>query len=65
MTPNLISKGLATISSISLYTPSALTLSHIGLLTRNGSCKTLGSKSDWLDTKGVSIDKVDRGSNNA
>ena len=64
MTRNLISKGLANIPSTSLHTPSALTMSPMGVLTRNGSCKISGSKSNWLATKGVTIEIVDPGSNN-
>ena len=61
MTSNLISKGIATMQSTSLHTPSSIKLSPMGVLTWNGSWKISGSKSDWLDTKGVMIDKVDCG----
>ena len=40
-------------------------MSPMGVLTIKGSCKISGSKSNLLDTKGVTKDKVDLGSNNA
>ena len=35
------------------------------VLSRQGPCKMSGSKSNLLDTKGVTKDNVDPGSNNA
>ena len=65
MTPNLISKGLGTMPSNSIRIPSAITLSPMGVLTRNDSCMISWSKWNRFDNKGVSIDKVYHGFNNA
>ena len=65
MTPKLISKGLATMPFSSVHTPSALTLSPMGVLTRNDSCMISWSKWNRFENKGVTIDKVDHGFNNA
>ena len=54
-----------TIIGQSLYTFSSLIMSPMGVLTRKGSCKITGSKSNLLATKGVTKEKVDPGSDNA